>query len=231
MKRFLIIAAIVAFVVIELRLAQPGTIVRYRLTLDATVDGVPHTGSGVAEVRYSKVMLQGPATNELDINKNGQAVILDLGPRGIVFCLLNQEESGAGRLNGNYIVPKSFGLEAVPRPLEKGLSQIRSLQGKVDVPLNRLPTLARFQDLNDPASVQEVDPMNIAKTFGAGAVLTKATIEIVSQSEPLSTGIKKILPWLPEYFDKNLDGRRYETINAPNRFANSVSSGSFTSAK
>jgi hypothetical protein len=91
--------------------------------------------------------------------------------------------------------------------------------------------LARFQDLNDPASVQQVNPTDIAMSFGAGAVLTKATIEIVSAREPVTAGIEKVLPWIPNYFDKLFDGRRYETIDAPNRFANSLSSGAFTSPK
>ena len=61
----------------------------------------------------------------------------------------------------------------------QGLSEISRLTGKVDLPLTSLPLLVRFRDLNDPMSVERVDPLDIAKSFGAGTKLVSATLEIV----------------------------------------------------
>jgi hypothetical protein len=75
-----------------------------------------------------------------------------------------------------------------------------------------------------------------------GVELSHAVIEIVSvglwpfnkygiTGDPVTMGIEKILPWLPSYFDRQLDGQRFENISSLNRFANSLNSGAFTTGK
>jgi hypothetical protein len=102
-----------------------------------------------------------------------------------------------------------------------------------------LPLLVRFRDIDDPKSVEEVDPLDIGKSFGAGAELVRATIEIVPvgiwplnsfgiTGEPITTGIEKRLSWLPQYYNRKFDGQRYETDSSALRLANSLSSGAFS---
>jgi hypothetical protein len=52
----------------------------------------------------------------------------------------------------------------------------------------------RFRDINDPNTVERVDPNNLAASFGPGVRLTRATIEITDA--PVTTGIEKELEWL-----------------------------------
>jgi hypothetical protein len=40
-----------------------------------------------------------------------------------------------------------------------------------------------------------------------------------------------VLVWLPDYYDKNFDGQKYETMYATNRLANSLASGAFKAGK
>ena len=54
MKWFKIFAALIIAAVVIFQLAYPSATVRYRLTLEADVDGKPATGSGVIEVSYGK---------------------------------------------------------------------------------------------------------------------------------------------------------------------------------
>lgn len=49
----IILAAAIGAVVLY-RIAYPSVTLRYRLTLEAEVEGQPKTGSGVIEVTYSK---------------------------------------------------------------------------------------------------------------------------------------------------------------------------------
>lgn len=200
------------------------TTVRYRLTLEADVDGERKVGSSVVEVTYSKN--NDPISQaEFTIDFHGEAVILDLGARGTLFALL---KGGADRRSGpEYIALRAFNVPdgAVPSPIMNGLSVISHLSGKVDLPLTSLPLLVRFRDLNNPMSVERVDPLDLAKSFGAGAKLVRATFEIVPTGiwplnrigltgDSSSAEIEKRLTWLHGLRGGYLDGG-FSSINAP----------------
>ncbi len=85
--KWLGIVALVALAPIAYSLAFPSVTVRYRLTLDAVVDGVPKTGSGVIEVTYGK-QSRLAGQHPLVIGVTGEAVALDLDSRGSIFALL-----------------------------------------------------------------------------------------------------------------------------------------------
>lgn len=54
MKRLAIAGAIVFLAIVAYRFQYPNATVRYRLTLEAEVEGKHEIGSGVIEVSYSK---------------------------------------------------------------------------------------------------------------------------------------------------------------------------------
>ena len=213
--------------------------VRYRLTLQAEVDGEPKSGSGVIEVTYSEN--NDPISQAaFSIDVRGEAVILDLGPRGMLFALLKGDTDS--RSGPEYIVLKAFDLPggALPSPVTSGLQQVRRLAGKRELALTSLPQLVRFRDPNDPKTVERVDPLDLERSFGAGVKLVHAELEIVPAGiwpfnrvgvtgEPITTGIAKKLSWLPQYYDLKFDGQRYETISSQARFSNSLSAGAFKS--
>ncbi|MGO3933650.1 hypothetical protein NP284_35705, partial [Rhodopseudomonas pseudopalustris] len=135
----LIVAAVSGYVAIN------SATVRYRLTLEAEIDGVRKTGAGVVEVSYSKQNL--PISQaEFRIDIRGDAVVVDLGPRGQLFALLR--EGSDSRSGADYIVLRAFNFPggALPRPVLDGLGKVRRLSGKVDLPLRSLPLLVRFRD-------------------------------------------------------------------------------------
>jgi hypothetical protein len=206
-----LVAAMVAYTMIF-----PSATVRYRLTLEAQVDGVPKTGSGVIEVTYSK-QSQSAAQPELIISYRGEAVVLDLGARGTLFALLKGDTDD--RSGPEWIVLRAFNFPggSLPRPVEDGLKQVQRLSGKRDLPLTSLPLLVRFRDLDDPKTVEKVDPLDIAQSFGTGAKLVRATLEIVPAGtwpfssygitgEPITTGVDKRLVWLKPLKGGYLDG-------------------------
>lgn len=217
MKRLAIIAAIVVAAVLTYRIAFPSATVRYRLTLQADVGGRPATGSGVIEVSYVKNPKLLPNEAEFSINVRGEAVALDLGERGTLFALLKggtDDRSGA-----EWIVLRAFNFPggALPSPVDKGLSDVHRLSGKVELPLGSLPLLVRFRNPNDPKTVERVEPFDIAKSFGAGARLVRATLEIVPAGiwplswygitgEPITSGIDQRLAWLKGLRGGYLDG-------------------------
>jgi hypothetical protein len=133
--------------------------------------------------------------------------------RWSLFALLKGDSDA--RSGPEYIVLRAFNFPggALPSPVTSGLSKIKKLSGKVDLPLTSLPLLVRFRDPDNPMTVERVDPLDI----GAGAKLVRATLEIVPAGiwplswygitgEPITTGIEQRLSWLPRLKGGYLDG-------------------------
>jgi hypothetical protein len=217
MKWLGVLVALIVAAVVVYRVAFPSVSVRYRLTLEAQVDGEPKTGSGVIEVTYSKIVQLWGRT-DLGIGVRGEAVVLDLGSRGTLFALLKADTDS--RSGPETIVFRAFNLEGGAFPgssVEEGLRQLQRLSGKRELPLTCLPLLVRFRELNDPKTVERVDPFDLGKSFGAGATLERATLEIIPAGtwpfnccgitgEPVTTVIDERLPWLQKLKGGYLDG-------------------------
>ncbi|MBA4036692.1 MAG: hypothetical protein C0480_19055 [Bradyrhizobium sp.] len=210
-----------AVMYVKMTASHPSVTVRYRVTLEAQVDGELKTASGVREVTYRK-QLGLASQHELSIGFRGEAIALDLGSRGTLFALL--KEGRDSRSGPEWIVLRAFDFDggSLPRPVELGIEQVSRLLGKRELPMDSLPFLVRFRDVNDPTTVEAVNPFNIAEHFGPDAKLVRATLEIVPASEPITTGTDQRLKWLPKYYDRQLDGGRIESISAPLRLANSL---------
>ena len=207
MKRLGIIAAAVVALIVFSLASLPSATVRYRLTLHAESDGVPVSGASVSEVTYRKNAKILGASAELVINCRCEAVELDLGTRGKLFALLR---GGADSRSGaDWIVLRAFDLPggAVPSPIDEGLKKIRTLSGIRELPLESLPLLVRFDDINDPLTVRKVDPLNLEASLGPATKLTRATLEVVPAGiwplswygitgEPLTNRIESRLTWL-----------------------------------
>ena len=60
--------------------------------------------------------------------------------------------------------------------------------------IGNYPYFVRFKDIKDPKSVEQVDPDNLAKSFGTGVKLKSLTVQMTD--EPVTVGIEKRLGWL-----------------------------------
>jgi hypothetical protein len=208
---------------------------RYKLTLAVnTPDGVKRA-SGVVEVLFWDVSIPERGTMG---KLRGQALYLDLGPgmRPLIALLTN-------RLHPNYRPVVVIGDEARGWNREGGPSirlmcrlygiapsvdymddvpRIARMRGPHRITPNDLPALVSFADVNDPKTVMEVDPNNLHWTLGPGVSWNEITLE--STDEPITTGIKAKLPWIPAYYQGMLDGHRYRDSNT---LANSLGAGAF----
>jgi hypothetical protein len=230
MKWLAILLIAVVGAVVLYTIAYPSVALRYRLTLEAEVDGQPKSGSGVIEVTYRQRPSVGAVGRDVGVSFRGEAVVLDLGSHGALFALL---KAGSDSRSGpESIVLRAFGFPggAFPGWDDENPKKLRKLSGKRELPLESLPMLVRFRDVNDPKSVERVDPIDVGKSFSPSTRLTRATLEIVPAGitgEPVTTGIEKRLTWIPQHYDIKLDGRRYETSTAELKLANSLASGAF----
>lgn len=148
---------------------------------------------------------------------SGEAVVLEVAPGRFLFALLNSIPMAY-----EIYFPGEAPLEVAGR-LENS-RETRELNSK------QYPLLVTFGDISDPASVERVDPAHLETSFGPGYRLIFFSIEITD--EPVSRGqVAKILGWLPDYYDKRLDGQRFGNIETTNALANSLASGDFDTEK
>lgn len=193
---------------------------RYRLSLEvATPEGV-RSGSSVVEVALRHQFVIG-AGELLHRDLRGEAAVVDLGPRGPLFCLLVRS-GGANSRSADELFQAGFPTKS--EGIEDFLTQVDQLQarkGRAELQPAQLPMLVRFRDIADPKTVERVDPNDLAKSFGPGVRLKRATIEITDDA--VTRGIEKRLGWL-----KTLVGSIGKDMNLPYRdLLNIVNDGSF----
>jgi hypothetical protein len=194
----------------------PSGAVRYRLTLQVEADGCLHLGSGVIEVGFARQGWSDTQTLGVTASVKGEAVVVDLGTRGLLFALLKGVPAAARTPHRHgYVadpprmVIKEFNLAPSVGSLKgETLRRLSSVSARADV-LDRLPMLVRFRNLDDPKSAEQVHPGDLAASFGPGVRLVGATMETVSvgvwpfnvfgfSGEPITTGIEKRLTWLTD---------------------------------
>jgi hypothetical protein len=195
----------------------------YRLTIDVeTPEGI-HTGSSAIEVDITKAPIafldlsNGASRGRL----KGEATVVDLGPRGVLFALMLGGNANLGPISGGaaelpttvfrrvgFLHPKNTG--------EQNWSQLETFKGKVDLLSSEIPFLVRFTDLQNPKSMVGVDPNNLAASFGPGIHIKQATIEM-THDRPTDDIILKYLPWLRTVSENYyiMQGDNYTKVSGP----------------
>jgi hypothetical protein len=204
MKRgCLIVLAVPVIVVFGLwvswPLLYPTYTVRYRLTVNAIVKGIPHSGSSVIELR---VKTQPQFIAEVPpwlFYISGEAAFVDLGDsRNLVAVLapVGQDQNARAtkppyRGSVAYQLPfKAFKVRAVVEHAK----ELRNLEGERRLEQKDWPSFVTFRDVNDPFSVESVDLNDLARTLGDGARIESVTVAITQ--EPVTHGLQQSLPWL-----------------------------------
>ena len=162
-----------------------------KMTMEVEVDAELYTGSSVVKVRVKE---SEPLTKQLgyplQFGAKGEAAYVELPGRRYLFALLGGGPSDSG--------PQTNALNIFQDQLpRKGLERFALLSKsrfKTDIPRSHYPLLVAFMDINDPNSVREIDPDNLAATFGLGVSLKRITLEITD--EPVTEGkIESVLGW------------------------------------
>lgn len=201
--------------------SYPSTWIEYRLTLEVDTPEGPRSGSGVWMVTS---FLEPPLFGSKGgaSNLDGEAIPVDLGDRGTLFVLLaSRGEDGLPR---GWTTLRTLINHFAPEAITFRSNYLRNrtlsrVTGTADLATQEIPYLVRFRDINDPTSVEAVDPNDLAKSFGQGVSLKRANIEILSAGRSflrwigidvrdktlLSAGIEKRLHWLRPAREKSID--------------------------
>ena len=203
--------------------------IRYRLTLEVETPEGTKTGSGVMEhgARWNDGITRGLGAGPgLAVDTRGEAIIIDLGARGLLLCLMTRDDTRAGSSDA-LLVPAIFPFEKWGGAIDNYSAYLGRLAWSkpvADVPLKSLPMLARFRDPLDPATAERVDPTNLAATFGSGVRLVRVTAQITNDPLPPPT-IENRLPWI-----RTLQGSIANTLGLKRDYLdvlNRINDGSF----
>ncbi len=171
---------------------------RYRMTVIVdTPEGV-RTGSSVIEVRtFTSPEFPGPEAGGVITRYYGEAPVVDLGGRGLLFATLQ----GADR----YAADTSYGERMNTGNVDERRRKIRRLMempGIENMRPRRYPMLVHFRDIDDPNTVEHVDPENLAASFGPGYRLDGITIEMTNDRPTESIGSR--FSWWDHYRSNRL---------------------------
>lgn len=190
-----------------------------RLVLEVETPDSVISGGSVVEVRVWKRRVPGQPGIGMGTDITGEASFVEVAPGRYLFALI-------GSASPRELAFRLFFPEPAPDTFERA-ELLGNMQGETRVvPAELYPLLVTFTDIADPASVRQVDPNNLANTFGEGVQLNRVILEITD--EKVTAGqMDNLLGWLDEYYDRRLDGNRFGTIEASNRLANDLASGAF----
>jgi hypothetical protein len=209
--------------------------VRFRITYDV------QTPSGLISESHTLETWRkqgGGMKGRYSYGLRGEAAVIKLGADKLMFALLKLNDPSQGSDGMMWLPQQAYGTELTAQCLASippgGHCNIqdgdRSDFKQRTLPPKLYPMLVTFDDINDPKTVRLVDPENLAATFGEGFALKSISVEITDEKVTAEV-VGKVLVWLPDYYDKNFDGQKYETMYATNRLANSLASGAFKAGK
>ena len=193
---------------------RPEGILRYQLTLEVRTPEGMKTGSSVLQnMLYGKSIIPLPSDSG-GSGYIGEAPTVDLGGGRFLFALLCDADYHRDVFE---IVVKvlSYPELKLVRPDENVRDRMnKAAKTKPSAILARgdYPMLVTFTDVNEPKSVVEVSPDNLAASFGAGYALEKITFQAVDRQTPLTTGIRQRLKWLGPHHETKLDPQM-KTLN------------------
>lgn len=237
-KSMIVIAVIVSALIAAWKIAYPTNSFRYKVTVNVETPEGLKSGSAVREARIYQQPEVGdsrPWTNVF-----GEAVVVDLGKRGVLFATLDTDD--------HELVFSTFS-EGRPSLTREGARYYEQLKAKAVVdPLN-YPLLVAFKDIKDPKTItvaykpiKQLDNNkpgmqykivgvedNMAELFGNGVRMKNITLEMTQES--VTWNVRQFLPWLNSYYDKDFNGNKSIAITVSASLAEKFGSGYFSTKR
>jgi hypothetical protein len=197
LSKFRILAVFWAFLA-PLALAGCGETFEWnqKVTVEVeTPDGVK-SGSSVQRIHWqSGAAYPGMDGPSADSKVTGEAVVVDLGGGKYLFALL----SGSHGLKGGAANIASFAFWGVDKAVgtAEGLRFLKGLPVGTNTELKteNYPLLVTFSNINDPSTVQKVDPEILAESLGPHVLLRNIRLEMTT--EEMGPGkLDRLLKWI-----------------------------------
>jgi hypothetical protein len=180
------------------RLSFPAVSYRYRLTVAVETDGEVHTGSSVVELqfRFFPRWLLSKVKRNYNVWVTGQAVLIDLGGRGVLVAALDgagyERGTTAIWLPGCAFLPVAW-KDASDSPMTaENQWKVSQLKEPTDLGPACMPAFYWFSSPADLTGAKAVKLAEFASVIGGATRLVSAQVEITS--DPPVIDIDKKLP-------------------------------------
>lgn len=212
---------------------------RYKIQVDAECDGVPASGSSVVSVTWRDTgsQMAYPFNSRIE----GEAVPIKLcDDLGYVFGLLGGVGSGHGNVSyfdasgtpvavvNGFPSFAALRLHNIDMKLDwAAIARVAELPFKVELDASQYPFFVRFENLDVPSSVEQVQMDSGVDGFGGRVVVRRVSIN--STDEPVSRQLADLLPWLAplsESKNNTLSGSVATSVGGP--LAGRLNKSSFT---
>ncbi len=168
---------------------------RYKMTVVVETPEGDKIGSSVYQVSHHSELGIFPGQGGYYYISRGDAVVVDLGARGLLFAIMQGANS-----DPNY--SHDIALDSFP------LKKKTKIGTQVTLDEKNYPMLVHFKNLEDPKSVEAISPSNkatevfmggdvirpIASVFGQGVKVKSIRLEVTD--EPIIITIDKWIPWI-----------------------------------
>lgn len=205
LKRLLLILAILvllaALAMGAFFLAWPTIWWKQKMTVTVETPQGEMSGSSVVRslVSYEPHFL--PDIGYFHYSWHGEAVTVALPDGRYLFALLGHPPRRAETVFKDSLPEHWSKADDHGRAYFRKLSSLRESRA---VPPEALPVFVTFTDPADPATIAEVDPEDLAASFGPGYALTSVTLEIIG--EPMTKGeVEKVLGWMRNEAELNTE--------------------------
>jgi hypothetical protein len=163
----------------------------YALKAEVETPAGIRSGSSVIEVKWSY----------RSFKVKGEAVAVDLPNGQTLFVLLRSpsSEDWASRADESMdFKPDTTTSEAYWKRIadDRGIYPVKRRRITAIENSDNYPYFVRFREIQDPTSVELINPDNLAATFGPGYRLKSLTVQFTDA--PVTHGVEKRLPWLEE---------------------------------
>jgi len=172
---------------------SPSKTRRFKIAVEVATPHGPRSGYSVVEESITPAGGLSISDNRYSSMFRGEAVSVKLPNERYLFALLNNGQS--------LDMPNLIGRTFYPGGRQSGEPFRKVGDPPLEMPaiargLNEpgKPLLVTFRNLDDPSSVERVDPENLAAAFGPGYALSRITVEVTE--EPVTVGLEKRLTWL-----------------------------------
>ena len=173
-----------------------GNSYRFKMTVDVeTPDGV-RTGSSVYKVLAFKTSELITGGSSSDSTLTGEALAMDLPGGKTLFALLRMATGTSADDHLAIMSMRAMDPAFANNKVESAqrISSGNGINSPVEVAPEDYPLLVTFAGINDPTSVERVDPANFAASFGSGVRLKRIVVE--KTNENVTTRIEGRLGWL-----------------------------------
>jgi len=180
---------------------------RYRVKVEVDTPQGVRSGSSVWETTAWEG--SGIPDRGIRSRERGEAVAVDL-TGGTLFALLRGADMSvdypSGLVSGHLVKHPAPGT-----PISKDWLELRRAIARskptFELYPDEYPLLVRFRDINDPKSVERVDPTALEMIFGPSVSLKRIVVAVTD--DRITTGIVKKIPWLPDFRKKRFNGNRF----------------------